>query len=71
MYPRADIDKAWGRGEIRALAEAMALNTEGTQRRVGEAAGRTDRLEGRVLRLEARVTILEGSRMPPKRPRRQ
>jgi len=59
------------RGEIRALAEAMALNNEGTQRRVGEEAGRTDRLEGRVLRLEARVTILEDSRKPPKRPRQQ
>ena len=59
------------RGEIRALAEAMALNNEGTQRRVGEEAGRTDRLEGRMTRLEARVTILEDSRKPPKRPRQQ
>jgi hypothetical protein len=59
------------RGEIRTLAEAMALNTEGMQRRVGEEAGRTDRLEGQVLRLEARVTILEGSRKPSRRPRQQ
>ena len=59
------------RGEIRALAEAMALNSEGTQRRSGEEAGRSDRLEGRVLRLEARVMILEDNRKPPKRPRRQ
>ena len=54
------------RGEIRALAEAMALNNEGTQRRFGEEAGRTDRLEGRVLRLEARVTNLEDNRKPPR-----
>ena len=54
------------RGEIRALAEAMALNNEGTQRRFGDEAGRTDRLEGRVLRLEARVTNLEDNRKPPR-----
>jgi hypothetical protein len=54
------------RGEIRALAEAMALNNEGTQRRFREEAGRTDRLEGRVLRLEARVTNLEDDRKPPR-----
>ena len=54
------------RGEIRALAEAMALNNEGTRRRFGEEAGRTDRLEGRVLRLEARVTNLEDNRKPPR-----
>jgi hypothetical protein len=53
------------RGEIRALAEAMVLNSEGTQRRFGEETGRTDRLEGRVLRLEARVTNLEDDRKPP------
>jgi hypothetical protein len=57
------------RGDIRALAEAMALNKEGTERRFGEEAGRTDRLEGRVLRLEARVSILEDDRKPPRRPR--
>jgi len=54
------------RGEIRALAEAMAINNEGTQRRFSEEAGRTDRLEGRVLRLEARVTNLEDNRKPPR-----
>jgi hypothetical protein len=59
------------RGEIRALAEAMVLNNEGTQRRFGEEVGRTDRLEGRVLRLEARVSILEDDRKPPRRPRQQ
>jgi hypothetical protein len=57
------------RGEIRALAEAMALNYEGTLRRASEEAGQTDRLEGRVTRLEARVTVLEDTRKPPKRPR--
>ena len=59
------------RGDIRVLAEAMALNKEGAERRFGEEAGRTDRLEGRVLRLEARVTILEDDRKPPRRPRQQ
>jgi len=59
------------RGDIRVLAEAMALNKEGTERRFGEEAGRTDRLEGRVLRLEARVSILEDDRKPPRRPRQQ
>ncbi len=59
------------RGEIRALAEAMALNNEGTQRRFGAEAGRTDRLEGRVLRLEGRVTNLEDDRKPPRRQRPQ
>ena len=59
------------RGDIRALAEAIALNKEGTERRFGEEAGRTDRLEGRVLRLEARVSILEDDRKPPRRPRQQ
>ena len=54
------------RGEIRALAEAMAINNEGTQRRFSEEAGRTDRLEGRVLRLEASVTNLEDNRKPPR-----
>ena len=54
------------RGEIRALAEAMAINNEGTQRRFSEEAGRTDRLEGRVLRLEARVANLEDNRKPPR-----
>ena len=54
------------RGEIRALAEAMAINNEGTQRRFSEEAGRTDRLEGRVLSLEARVTNLEDNRKPPR-----
>ncbi len=53
------------RGEIRALAEAMAINNEGTQRRFSEE-GRTDRLEGRVLRLEASVTNLEDNRKPPR-----
>jgi hypothetical protein len=59
------------RGEICGLAEALALNNEGTQRQIGEWARRTDRLEGRVLRLEGRVTNLEGSRKPPKRLRQQ
>jgi hypothetical protein len=54
------------RGEIRALAEAMAINNEGTQRRFSDEAGRTERLEGRVLRLEARVTNLEDDRKTPR-----
>ncbi len=59
------------RGEIRALAEAMTLNNEGTHRRFGEETVRTGRLESRVTRLEARVMILEDSRKPPKRRRQQ
>ena len=54
------------RGEIRALAEAMAINNEGTRRRFSDEAGRTERLEGRVLRLEARVTNLEDNRETPR-----
>jgi hypothetical protein len=54
------------RGEIRALAEALAINNEGTERRFSEEAGRTERLEGRVLRLEARVTNLEDNGEPPR-----
>jgi hypothetical protein len=54
------------RGDIRTLAEAMALNNEGTQRRFSQEAGRTDRLEGRVLKLEARATILEDNQKPPR-----
>ena len=57
------------RGEIRALAEAMAVNNELMQRQFGEESGRTGRLEGRVLKLEARVTNLEDNRKPPRRPR--
>ena len=56
------------RGEIRALAEAMAINNEGTRRRFSDEAGRTERLEGRVLRLEARVTNLEDNREIPRQP---
>jgi hypothetical protein len=37
------------RGEIRALAEAMAINNEGTQRRFSEEAGRTDISVGAAL----------------------
>jgi hypothetical protein len=57
------------RGEIRALAEAMAVNNEMMQRQLGGEAGRTGRLEGRVLKLEARVTNLEDRRKPPRRPK--
>jgi hypothetical protein len=54
------------RGEIRALAEVIAISNEATQRRFSEEAGRTDRLEGRFLRLEARVANLEDNRRPPR-----
>jgi hypothetical protein len=58
------------RGDIRSLAELMAISSERTDRGIDEQAGRTGGLEGRVLRLEARVLILEDGRKP-RRPRRR
>ena len=58
------------RGDIRGVAELVALSNEGSKRRDDEQAGRTDGLEGRVLRLEVRVTGLEDNRKP-RRPRRR
>jgi len=58
------------RGDIRGVAELVALSNEGSKRRDDEQAGRTDGLEGRVLRLEVRVLSLEDNRKPP-RPRRR
>ena len=59
------------RGEIRSLAELMAIWMETADGRSNEQAGRTDGLEGRVLRLEARVLNLEDERKlrRPRRPR--
>src|SRR3972149_5311907 len=52
------------RGDIRGVAELVALSNEGSKRRDDEQAGRTDGLEGRVLRLEVRVLSLEDDRKP-------
>ena len=58
------------RGDIRSLAELMAISLERTDGRINEQTTRSDSLEGRVLRLEARVSNLEDDRKP-RRPRRQ
>ena len=57
------------RGDIRGVAEGMALLSQRTDGRFDEYTGRTDSLEGRVLTLEVRVTSLEDNRKP-RRPRR-
>ena len=57
------------RGDIRSLAELMAISIERTDGRINEQAGRVDGLEGRVLGLEVRVTRLEEDR-PSRRSRR-
>jgi len=58
------------RGDIRGVAELVALSNEGSKRRDDEQAGRTGGLEGRVLRLEVRVSSLEDGRRVC-RPRRR
>ncbi len=58
------------RGDIRVVAEGVALVNQRMDRRDDERAGRTDGLEGRVLRLEVRVSSLEDDRKP-RRPRRR
>ena len=58
------------RGDIRGVAELVALSNEESRRRDDEQAGRTDGIENRVLRLEVRVKSLEDDRKP-RRPRRQ
>jgi polyhydroxyalkanoate synthesis regulator phasin len=52
------------RGDIRGVAELVALSSEALKRRDDELAERTDRLEGRVTRLEVRVKDLEDGREP-------
>ena len=52
------------RGDIRGVAELVALSSEASKRRDDELAERTDRLEGRVTRLEVRVKDLEDGREP-------
>jgi len=51
-------------GDIRGVAELVALSSEASKRRDDELAERTDRLEGRVTRLEVRVKNLEDGREP-------
>ena len=58
------------RGDIRGVAELVALSNEESRRRDDEQARRTDGIENRVLRLEVRVTSLEDDRKP-RRPRRR
>ena len=58
------------RGDIRGVAELVALSNEGSKRRDDEQAGQTDGLKKRVLRLEVRVLSLEDNRKP-RRPRRR
>lgn len=58
------------RGEIRSVAELVALSNEQGDRRDDEQAARSDGLDGRVLRLEVRVSGLEADRKP-RRPRRR
>ena len=59
------------RGDIRSLAELMAISNERVGRRMDEGDSRTGGLEGRVLGLEARVMILEDDRKPRRSRRRQ
>ena len=58
------------RGNIRAVAEGVALLSQRVDRGFAEQAGRVDALDGRVLRLEVRVKRLEDGRKP-RRPRRR
>jgi len=57
-------------GDIRCLAELLAISNEGVSRRMAEQDSRAGGLEGRVLGLEARVTMLEDDRKS-RRPRRR
>ena len=59
------------RGDIRSLAELMAMSNERLGRRMDEGDSRAGGLEGRVLALEARVTILEDDRKSRRSRRRQ
>jgi hypothetical protein len=50
------------RGDIRSLAEGVAVAAESSLRRDAELGERIDRLEHRVLGVESRVSTLEGHR---------
>ena len=69
---RRHVDVVGGalRGDIRSLAELMAMSNERVGRRMDEHDSRTGGLEGRVLGLEARVSMLEDDRKA-RRPRRR
>jgi outer membrane murein-binding lipoprotein Lpp len=58
------------RGEIRSVAELVALSNEQRDRRDDEQAARSDGLERRVQRLEVDVSRLKADRKP-RRPRRR
>jgi hypothetical protein len=55
------------RGDIRAVAEGVALLSQRVDRGFAEQAGRVGGLDGRVLRLEVRVKNLEDDRKPRRR----
>jgi predicted ATPase len=59
------------RGDIRSLAELMAISNERVGRRMDEQDSRGGGLEGRVLGLEARVSILEDDQRSRRSRRRQ
>ena len=58
------------RGEIRSVAELVALSNAQRDRRDDEQAVRSDGLESRVVRLEVDVSRLKAGRKP-RRPRRR
>ncbi len=58
------------RGDIRAVAEGVALLSQRVDRGFAEQAGLVGGLDGRVLGLEVRVKNLEDDRKP-RRPRRR
>ena len=58
------------RGEIRSVAELVALSNEQRDRRDDEQAARSDGLESRVVRLDVDVSRLKAGRKP-RRPRRR
>jgi hypothetical protein len=58
------------RGEIRSVAELLALSNEQRDRRDDEQAARSDGIEDRVLKLEVDVSRLKAGRKP-RRPRRR
>ena len=58
------------RGEIRSVAELVALSNEQRDRRDDEQAARSDGLERRVQRPEVDVSRLKAGRKP-RRPRRR
>jgi hypothetical protein len=71
MRRHFDVVGEFIRGDVRAIAEGLALSNQRTDQRFGEQSERSDRLEGRVLGLEVRVSLLEEGGKPrrARRPR--